>query len=186
VCRFYVDNGLKDQIVDKNYHPKNEIPENIDIETMCKSALNGIFQFSEFRDGQKDAIQSFTQNCDTLVVKQTGGGKSLCYALASVIKAGITVVFSPLKALIDDQVFELIKAGIPCGGLYASTEQPLRYQQKEFQEISSGLTRVIITTPEKLKFNIGFQKMLERIGANKEIRFVIDEAHCILEQEHFR
>ena len=153
---------------------------------MCESALNGIFQFSEFRGGQKDAIKSFAQNYDTLVLKQTGGGKSLCYALASVITTGVTVVFSPLKALVDDQVLELIKIGIPCGGLYASTAQPICYQRKVFQEIACGLTRVIITTPEKFKFNVRFRQMLERIGTSKGIRFVIDEAHCILDQEHFR
>lgn len=153
---------------------------------MCESALNGIFQFSEFRAGQKDAIKSFIQNSDTLVLKQTGGGKSLCYALASVVATGIIVVFSPLRALIDDQVLELIKAGIPCGGLYASTAQPICYQRKLFQEVACGLTRIIITTPEKFKFNVGFRQMLERIGASGGIRFVIDEAHCILDQEHFR
>lgn len=134
----------------------------------------------------KEAILSFAQNHDTLVLKKTGGGKSLCYALASVITTGITVVFSPLKALIDDQVLELINAGIPCCGLYASTSQPVHYQQKVFQEISCGLTKVIFTTPEKFKFNLGFQKMLERVGATNGIRFVVDEAHCILDQEHFR
>ncbi|RHZ67003.1 hypothetical protein Glove_303g107 [Diversispora epigaea] len=171
VCRFYIDNGLKNQIIDKSYQPKNEIIEIINFETICKSAIEGIFQFSKFRSGQKEAIQSFTQNKDTLVLKQTGGGKSLCYALASIIVTGITVVFSPLKALVDDQVSELIKVGIPCC---------------VFQEIACGLIRVIITTPEKFKFNIGFQKMLERIGNSKGIYFVIDEAHCILDQEHFR
>ncbi|CAB5366473.1 unnamed protein product [Rhizophagus irregularis] len=99
---------------------------------------------------------------------------------------GITVVFSPLKALVDDQVLELIKVGIPCGGLYASTAQPIWYQRKVFQEIACGLTRVIITTPEKFKFNVGFRQMLEQIGISRGIRFVIDEAHCILDQEHFR
>ncbi|CAJ0866313.1 1128_t:CDS:2, partial [Entrophospora sp. SA101] len=186
LCRFYVDNGLKSQIVDKNYQSKIEVSEKIDLETMYESALNGIFGFSDFRDGQKDAILSFAQNHDTLVLKQTGGGKSLCYDLASVMTAGIIVVFSPLKALIDDQVLELINAGVPCCGLYASTAQPVHYQQKVFQEISCGLTKVIFTTPEKFKFNIGFQKMLERVGADNGIRFVVDEAHCILDQEHFR
>jgi superfamily II DNA helicase RecQ len=128
---------------------------------MCESALNGIFQFTEFRNGQKDAIISFIQNYDTLVLKQTGGGKSLCYALASVIVTGITVVISPLKALVDDQVLELIKVGIPCGGLYASTAQPINYQRKVFQEIACGLIWIIITTPEKFKFNVGFRQMLE-------------------------
>ncbi|PKB98802.1 P-loop containing nucleoside triphosphate hydrolase protein, partial [Rhizophagus irregularis] len=131
------------------------------------------------RNGQKDVIKSFVQNYDTLVLKQTGGGKSLCYALPSVIATGITVVFSPLKALVDDQVLELIKVGIPCGGLYASTAQPIWYQRKVFQEIACGLTRVIITTPEKFKFNVGFRQMLEQIGISRGIRFVIDEAHCI-------
>ncbi|CAJ0766385.1 7613_t:CDS:2, partial [Entrophospora sp. SA101] len=78
LCRFYVDNGLKSQIVDKNYQSKIEVLEKIDLETMCESALNGIFGFSDFCDGQKDAILSFAQNHDTLVLKQTGGGKSLC------------------------------------------------------------------------------------------------------------
>ena len=119
-------------------------------------------------------------------MKQTGGGKSLCYALASVLTTGITVVISPLKALVYDQVLELIKVGIPCAGLYASTAQPIYYQRKVFQEIACGLIRVIITTPEKFKFNVGFRQMLERIGTSKGIRFVIDEAHCILDQEHFR
>ena len=123
---------MKNQIIDKNYQMKDEVPENIDLETICESALNGIFQFSEFRNGQKDAIKSFVQNYDTLVLKQTGGGKSLCYALALVVTTGITVIFSPLKALVDDQVLELIKVGIPCGGLYASTAQPICYQRKVF------------------------------------------------------
>jgi superfamily II DNA helicase RecQ len=186
LCRFYVDNGLKDQIVDKNYQSKVEVSEKINLETLCRSALNGVFCFSDFRDGQKDAILSFVQNYDTLVLKQTGGGKSLCYALASIMTTGITVVFSPLKALIDDQVLELINAGIPCCGLYASTAQSVHYQQKVFQEISCGLTKVIFTTPEKFKFNVGFRKMLERVGTTKDIRFVVDEVHCILDQEHFR
>ncbi|RHZ83721.1 hypothetical protein Glove_88g115 [Diversispora epigaea] len=186
VCRFYIDNGLKNQIIDKNYKLKNEVSENIDLESKCKFALERIFQFSKFRNGQKTVIESFIQNQDTFVLKQTGGGKSLCYALASIIVTGIIVVFSPLKALVNDQVSELIKVGIPCCGLYASIAQSVHYQKKVFQEIASGLIRVIITTPEKFKFNIGFQKMLERIGNSKGIRFVIDEAHCILDQEHFR
>ena len=132
ICRFYIDNGLKNQIINENYRLENEISKNNEFEVLCKSALNGIFQFSDFRDGQKDAIQSFIQNRDTFVLKQTGGGKSLCYALASVITTGITVVFSPLKALVDDQVLELIKVEIPCDGLYASTVQPIHYQQKVF------------------------------------------------------
>ncbi|CAJ0839989.1 2725_t:CDS:2 [Entrophospora sp. SA101] len=146
------------QIVDKNYQSKIEVLEKIDLETMCESALNGIFGFSDFCDGQKDAILSFAQNHDTLVLKQTGGGKSLCYALASVMTAGIIVVFSPLKALIDDQVLELINAGVPCCGLYASTAQPVHYQQND--------TLV-------LKQTGGGKKIVARLGINHQKILVI-------------
>ena len=90
ICRFYIENGLWDRIVDKNYQPKIEKPNNISFETMCTSALRGIYQFNDFRSGQKEAIQSFAQNQDTIVIKQTGGGKSLCYTIAAVLSQGIT------------------------------------------------------------------------------------------------
>ncbi len=85
VCRFYIENGLWDQIVDKNYQPKIEKPVNISFETMCTSALHSIYQFSEFQSGQKEAIQSFAQNRDTIVIKQTGSGKSLCYTIIALL-----------------------------------------------------------------------------------------------------
>lgn len=185
VCHFYIENGLWDQIVDKNYQPKIEKPVNISFEIMCTSALHGIYQFNDFRSGQKEAIQSFVQNQNTIVIKQTGGGKSLCYTIAALLSQGITVVFSPLKALIDDQVIELIKAGIPCCGLYASTEQPLQYQKKVFEEIACGLIQIIFTTPEKFQMNVGFRSMLQRYSTTNSIKFVVDEAHCILDQENF-
>jgi superfamily II DNA helicase RecQ len=72
--------------------------------------------------GQKEAIQSFAQNLDTVVIKQTGSGKSLCFTISTLLTQGIAVVFSPLKALIDDQVMKLIKVEISCCSLYASTE----------------------------------------------------------------
>jgi len=70
----------------------------------------------------KRSYSIFTQNQDTIVIKQTEGGKSLCYTIVAILSQGITVVFSPLKVLIDDQVMELIKAEIPCGSLYTLTE----------------------------------------------------------------
>ena len=174
VCHFYIENGLWDQIIDKNYQPKIEKPVNVSLETMCTSALNGIYQFNEFWSGQKEAIQSFVQSQDTIIIKQTGSGKSLCYTIAALLSQGITVVFSSLKALIDDQVMELIKVEIPCCGLYTSTEQPLWYQKKVFEEIACGLTWVIFTTPEKFQMNAGFRSMLQKYSTTNGIRFVVD------------
>ncbi|CAG8693076.1 8048_t:CDS:10 [Funneliformis caledonium] len=101
-----------------------------------------------------------------------GGSKSLCYTIAAILSQGITIVFSPLKALIDDQVMESIKAEIPCSGLYASTEQPLWYQKKVFEEIACGLTKIIFTTPEKFQMNAGFRSMLQKYDTTNGIRFV--------------
>ncbi|EXX68388.1 Sgs1p [Rhizophagus irregularis DAOM 197198w] len=167
VCRFYIENGLWNQIVDKNYQPKIEKPVNISFEIMCTSALHGIYQFNDFRSGQKEAIQSFVQNQDTVIIKQTGGGKSLYYTIAALLSQGITVIFSPLKALIDDQVMELIKAGIPCCGLYASTEQPLQYQKKIFEEIACGLTKVAC---------LNLFKILRLVSSKFYYRFIIVSA----------
>jgi superfamily II DNA helicase RecQ len=61
-----------------------------------------------------------------------------------------------------------------------------KYQKKVFEEIAYGLTRVIFTTPEKFQLNVGFRSMLQRYGITNSIRFVVDEAHCILDQENFR
>ncbi|CAG8512166.1 10829_t:CDS:10, partial [Diversispora eburnea] len=109
---------------------------------MCKSVLEGIFQFSEFQNGQKEAIQSFIQNKDTFVLKQTGGGK------------------------IDDQVSELIKVGISCCGLYASTAQPIHYQQKIENILAvpilllTATCRIVDTQEIALRLGIDYQQML--------------------------
>ena len=81
---------------------------------------------------------------------------------------------------------ELIKVGIPCAGLYATTGQSLKYQGKVFQEIAGKALRILLVTPEKLMLNQGFRNMLRKIHGEIGVRFVIDEAHCILECSHYR
>ena len=98
------------------------------------------------------------------------------------VSEGLTVVFTPLKALIDDQIKELI-VGILCAGLYTSTSHPSNYQEKVFGEIAAGFLHVLFVTPEKFHKNPAFRSILIRISQIKPIRFVIDEAHCIVEQE---
>ncbi|UZO20938.1 uncharacterized protein OCT59_013347 [Rhizophagus irregularis] len=148
--------------------------------------LQHIFQFSSFRLYQREVIQSYTQGQDVFALIQTGGGKTFCYAASSLIFSGLTVVISPLKALILDQVNELIKVGIPCAGLYATTGQSLEYQEKVFQEIASKMLKILLITPEKLMLNQGFRNMLRKVHGEIGVRFVIDEAHCILEYNHYR
>uniref|UniRef100_U9TFL0 DNA 3'-5' helicase n=1 Tax=Rhizophagus irregularis (strain DAOM 181602 / DAOM 197198 / MUCL 43194) TaxID=747089 RepID=U9TFL0_RHIID len=73
------------------------------------------------------------------------------YTLSAVCSEGLTIVFSPLKVLIEDQKQELVKAGISCAVLYANLTQGTRIQEKIFEEIASGLIKVLFVTPEKLK-----------------------------------
>jgi len=80
----------------------------------------------------------------------------------------------------------LIKVGIPCAGLYATTGQSLEYQERVFQEIASKMLRILLITPEKLMLNQGFRNMLRKVHREIGVRFVIDEAHCIVEYNHYR
>ena len=105
VCNFWNDLGfiqripkIRVQIVDnKSSIPSHQIP---DLNQMLKQ----IFGFENFREGQYEAINSFLNNRDTLVVLRTGGGKTLCFAMAALASCRLTIVFTPLKALIDDHV----------------------------------------------------------------------------------
>ena len=115
------------------------------------------------------------------MILPTGSGKTLCWVTPALISEGLTVVFTPLKALIDDQIKELINVGIPCAGLYTSTSHPSNYQEKVFGEIAAGFLRILFVTPEKFHKNPAFRSMLMRISQIKPIRFVIDEVHCIVE-----
>jgi len=81
---------------------------------------------------------------------------------------------------------ELIKVGIPCATLYANLIQGTCIQEKIFEEIASGLIKVLFVTPEKLVSNEGFCRFITQLYEKKKIRFIIDEAHCIIAYQDFR
>ena len=87
----------KVQIADSELLMSNQIPD-------LNQILKQVFGFSSFREGQHEAVCSFLENRDTLVVLRTGGGKTLCFAMAALASFCLTVIFTPLKALIDDHV----------------------------------------------------------------------------------
>ncbi|RHZ48037.1 hypothetical protein Glove_562g38 [Diversispora epigaea] len=185
VCSFYVDAGLWEQIIDNQYIPKGKQSEPLEIESLILLAATKIFGFEEFRDGQKEAIISYLDGRDIFVSMKTGGGKTLCYALSAVCSKGLTIIFSPLKALMEDQKRELINVGIPCATLYANLAQGTRTQEKIFEEIACGLIKVLFVTPEKLISNEGFCRFITQLYNEKKVRFVIDEAHCIIAYHDF-
>jgi superfamily II DNA helicase RecQ len=103
ICSFYVDAGLWERIINDKYIPKGQQPEPPIIETLIPLAAKRTFGFDNFRKGQLEAIIAYLGGKDTFVSMKTGGGKSLCYAMSAICFEGLTVVFSPLKALMDDQ-----------------------------------------------------------------------------------
>jgi superfamily II DNA helicase RecQ len=131
VCYFFFLQQKQDKIFNKNFII-TESPSKSSTSTLTSPsllALHTIFGYLNFHEGQQEVIGSFVNNKYTLVLFPTGKGKSLCYSIGSLLINGITIVLSPLKALIEDQVMELIRSGIPSSGLYAASDKPLSYQE---------------------------------------------------------
>ena len=141
-------------------------------------ALLGLLGLSTFRPGQRDAVQSALDGRDSLVVMPTGGGKSLCYQLPALAGDDLTVVVSPLIALMRDQCARLTDLGHPAvmlasGGDGASNREAL-------EQIRDGRAAVVFAAPERFA-SAAFRAALQRRAL---ALFVVDEAHCVSEWGH--
>jgi len=142
-------------------------------DTQMLQLLNERFAMSVFRPGQLDILRSVSSKLDTLAVMPTGGGKSLCYQLPSLLNPGLTLVISPLIALMRDQVSSLRKLNIAAGALHSGQE--LDEKRKVFNEIRSSTHFVLYISPERTQ-NDGFKQW---ILTQKLNLIAIDEAHCL-------
>lgn len=136
------------------------------------------FGFDDFRPLQKDIIDAVMEEKDCLVLMPTGGGKSLCYQLPSLALPGITLVISPLVALMKDQVDALVQLGIKAA--YINSTLTAAQSRAVHAKAEAGEIDLLYCAPERLASG-WFQSFLTRLNVNL---IAIDEAHCISQWGH--
>ena len=149
--------------------PDTLTPENV---------LKNVFGYDEFRDGQGDVIHHVCKGGDALVLLPTGGGKSMCYQIPALIRAGTGIVVSPLISLMQDQVEQLKALGVKAAYLNSTLSQ--EEQANISERLVSNQLDLLYVSPERL-LQFGFQQTLRSTDV---ALFAIDEAHCVSHWGH--
>ena len=140
--------------------------------------LQQIFGFADFRPGQEEIVKAVLAGRNTLAIMPTGGGKSLCFQLPALCRSGVTVVISPLIALMRDQVRALRAAGVEAGALTSGNTD--EETEDVFTAIDEGRLKLLYMAPERLASG-GAMPLLRR--ANVTL-IAVDEAHCVSQWGH--
>ena len=145
---------------------------------MPTDLLRQVWGFDGFRPGQQEIVEAVAEGRDVLAIMPTGGGKSLCYQLPALMREGVTVVISPLIALMRDQVRSLREAGVAAGALTSgNTEEE---SDEVFRALSEGSLKLLYMAPERLASGATVP-MLRRAGVTA---IAVDEAHCVSQWGH--
>lgn len=139
--------------------------------------LRETFGHDEFRPGQKEVIDALAAGSHVLAVMPTGSGKSLCYQIPALLRGGLTLIVSPLIALMEDQVSALRLSGVPADAINSSRsrEENLEIWHRARRRASRGEPSILYLSPERLMT----EKMLGILCQQKVSLVVVDEAHCI-------
>jgi ATP-dependent DNA helicase RecQ len=144
----------------------------------AEQTLRTTFGFGTFRPGQADIVDAILDGRDVLAVMPTGSGKSLCYQLPALLRGGLTVVVSPLIALMRNQVAQLLGYGIAAAALNSANDPA--ENRAAIEGITGGELRLIYVAPERLVR----KDTLDLLKRGKVTLLAVDEAHCISQWGH--
>ena len=139
----------------------------------ARRVLKDVFGYDSYRDGQEPVVAAVIAGNGVLAVMPTGSGKSLCFQIPAIVGGGLTVVVSPLVALMEDQVAALRLAGVAAETINSSHDRETN--TAAWRRVAGGETRLLYIAPERLMT----EPMLRALGRLELRRIVVDEAHCI-------
>ena len=135
--------------------------------------LKSIFGFPTFRPGQREIVDRLLKGTHTLSIMPTGAGKSICYQIPALISDRLTVVVSPLIALMNDQVAGLHANGVAAACIHSNRSR--KDNVADWRAVQDGTIKLLYLSPERLMT----ERMLNALQSLNPVMFVVDEAHCI-------
>jgi len=145
---------------------------------MLEKELEKYFSFSKFRPGQKEIVESIMAGKDVVALMPTGGGKSLCFQLPAILSDNVSIVISPLIALMQDQVDALNARGI--SATYVNSSLSFDEVSQRMDDIRKGKIKIVYIAPERFG-NRQFQKLFSTLDV---YLLAVDEAHCVSQWGH--
>src|SRR5579872_6450771 len=149
-----------------------------DLLASARALLHSVFGFSTFRPGQEEIVRAVLDGENVLAIMPTGSGKSLCYQLPALARPGLTLVVSPLIALMRDQVRALSAAGVAAGSLNSSNDPA--ENGRVLRLLRERELRLLYVAPERLART----DTLEMLCDSDVRMMAIDEAHCVSQWGH--